>query len=77
MSLKKRDLSPDDPSDADSSLQSLTSADLSSSSDSDIDDVTLLSFNVPEFPAEDSIDDTLPQDALAAENPPVDYVIIP
>ena len=45
--------------------------------DVDINEWTLASFNQPDFSTEESIDDSLPHDAIAADQPQVNYFIIP
>ena len=40
-------------------------------------DSTLPSVNVPEYPDEDSIEESLPIGGIAADNPEVDYMLVP
>ena len=58
-------------SDADTSMRSFTFVMQSDSSDSNINmgDSTLPSVNVPEYPDEDSIEESLPIGSIAADNP--------
>ena len=66
-------------SDADTSMPSFTFVTQSDSSDSNINmgDSTLPSVNVPEYPDEDSIEESLPIGGIAADNPEVDYMLVP
>ena len=56
---------------------SMPSFDLSHSFDNDLDDVTLGSFDIPDLSSEESIDESLPRNAVPADPPPVEYFIIP
>ena len=53
------------------------SANLTTDNSANLTDATLALFHQPEFFAEESIDDSLPHDAVAVDQPEVDVFIIP